>query len=117
MQKRWGLRPHQFQPPGCIKVPELIYIAQGLSLIHIFFRADAEVWTKDYNDPSILWIVRRYGDEELHAVFNFSDYPKTVWMPEKAEYTNLLSGGTDEIVTMDMPGWGFLWMKKKGQLL
>ena len=45
--------------------------------------------------------------------FNFSDYPKTVWMPEKAEYTNLLSGGTDEIVTMDMPGWGFLWMKKK----
>ena len=81
------------------------------------FSADAEVWTKDYSDPSILWIVRRYGDEELHAVFNFSDYPKTVWMPEKAEYTNLLSGGTDEIVTMDMPGWGFLWMKKKGQLL
>ena len=51
--------------------------------------------------------------EELHAVFNFSDYPKTVWMPEKAEYTNLLSGGTDELATVDLPGWGFFWMKKK----
>ena len=77
------------------------------------FGADAEVWTKDYSDQSILWIVRRAQGEELHAVFNFSDYPKTVWMPEKAEYTNLLSGGTDEIVTVDMPGWGFFWMKKK----
>ena len=77
------------------------------------FNADAEVWTKDYSDQSILWIVRRAQGEELHAVFNFSDYPKTVWMPEKAEYTNLLSGGTDEIVTVDMPGWGFFWMKRK----
>ena len=77
------------------------------------FNTDAEVYTKDYSDQSVLWIIRRAEGEELHAVFNFSDYPKTVWMPEKAEYTNLLSGGTDEIVTMDMPGWGFLWMKKK----
>ena len=66
------------------------------------FNTDAEVYTKDYSDQSVLWIIRRAEGEELHAVFNFSDYPKTIWMPEKAEYTNLLSGGTDEIVTMDM---------------
>ena len=77
------------------------------------FNADAKVWTKDYSDQSILWIVRRAEGEELHAVFNFSDYPKTVWMPEKAEYTNLLSGGMDDIVTVDLPGWGFFWMKRK----
>ena len=55
--------------------------------------------------------------DKIDQVCPACGYPKTVWMPEKAEYTNLLSGGTDEIVTMDMPGWGFLWMKKKGQLL
>ena len=76
------------------------------------FNADAEVWTKDYSDQSILWVVRRAGNEELHAVFNFSDYPKTIWMPETAEYTNLLTGSTGEVTTADLPGWGFLWMKK-----
>lgn len=79
----------------------------------VVFSADAEVWTKDYSDQSILWIVRRYMDEELHAVFNFSDNAKTVWMPEKAEYMNLFSGSTDEIETVDIPEWGFLWMKKR----
>ena len=77
------------------------------------FNADAEVYTKDYSDRSVLWVVRKAKGEELHAVFNFSDLPKTIWMPEKEEYTNLLSGGTDELATVDMPGWGFFWMKRK----
>lgn len=77
------------------------------------FNTDAEVYTKDYSDQSILWIVRKAEGEELHAVFNFSDYPKTVWMPETAEYTDLLTGKTAEVTTVDMPGWGFFWMKKK----
>lgn len=77
------------------------------------FNADAKVWTKDYSDQSILWIVRRAEGEELHAVFNFSDYPKTIWMPEMAEYTDLLTGRTAEVTTVDLPGWGFFWMKKK----
>ena len=75
--------------------------------------ADAEVYTKDYSDNSILWIVRRAEGEELHAVFNFSDEGKTVWMPEKAEYKNLLTGRMKEVETVEMPGWGFFWMKKK----
>lgn len=77
------------------------------------FDSDAEVFAKDYSDQSILWIVRRLGAEELHAVFNFSDYGKTVWMPEKAVYTDLISKRTEEVETVEMPAWSFIWMKKK----
>ncbi len=74
------------------------------------FSADADVHTKDYDDTSILWIVRSRGGKTLHAVFNFSDDAKTIWMPETAEYTDLVSGETAEIATIAMPSWGFVWM-------
>ena len=74
------------------------------------FSADAEVYTKDYNDQSILWVVRKAEGRTLHAVFNFSDYGKKVWMPEKGRYTDLLTGRTGEVETVDLPGWGFMWM-------
>ena len=79
------------------------------------FNADAEVYTKDYNDNSILWVVRKAEGEELHAVFNFSDSGKTIWMPEKAEYTNLMTGIAEEVKTVELSGWDFLWMKRNLQ--
>ena len=76
------------------------------------FNTDAEVYTKDYDDTSILWIVRKAEGEELHAVFNFSDEGKTIWMPEKAEYTDLVTGKREEIETVELSGWDFVWMKR-----
>ena len=76
------------------------------------FDVSARMRTKDYSDTSILWIVRAGEAEELHAVFNFSDEPKHVWMPEKAVYTDLLTGETAEVETVDLPAWGFFWMKR-----
>ena len=76
------------------------------------FGADAEVWTKDYSDTSILWVVRRAGDEVLHAVFNFSDEGKTIWMPEFRAYTDLATGVTEEVETVELSGWDFIWMKE-----
>lgn len=76
------------------------------------FDADAEVYTKDYSDPSILWIVRKTDKEELHAVFNFSDADKTVWMPEVTEYTDLMTGKKETVEKTVLPAWDFLWMKK-----
>lgn len=75
------------------------------------FHADADVCTKDYSDPSILWIVRKTEKETLHAVFNFSDEDRTIWMPEKKEYRNLLTGKLDVIEHTVLPSWNFLWMK------
>ena len=77
------------------------------------FDADAEVYTRDYDDTSILWIVRKAGGEEFHAVFNFSNQGRKIWMPEKANYTDLLTGKTCEIETADLDGWDFVWMKRK----
>ncbi len=76
------------------------------------FNTDAEVYTKDYSDRSILWIVRKAGGEELHAVFNFSDCDKEVWMPEVTEYENLITGEKTVIEKTGIPAWGFLWVKK-----
>ena len=75
------------------------------------FNADAEVYTKDYSDQSILWVVRRSGGETFHGVFNFSDEGRKIWMPVKAEYTDLLTGCTKELETVELPGWGFAWLK------
>ena len=76
------------------------------------FNADAEVEVVDYSDPVILWIVRRAGGETLHAVFNFSDEPRTIWMPAVREYTDLVTGVTEEVETVDLQGWDFIWMKE-----
>ena len=76
------------------------------------FNTDAEVYTKDYSDRSILWIVRKAEGEELHAVFNFSDCDKEVWMPEVTEYENLITGEKTVIEKTGIPAWGFLWVKK-----
>ena len=77
------------------------------------FNVDAEVYTKDYSDTSILWIVRKAGGEEFHAVFNFSDYDKEIWMPEVREYEDLMSGKTEVVQKTVIPAWGFLWMKSR----
>ena len=68
--------------------------------------------TKDYSDTSILWIVRTAGGRALHAVFNFSDEDKTVWMPEAAEYTDLLTGERAAVETVELPAWGFFWLQR-----
>ena len=68
------------------------------------------VWTKDYDDPSVLWVIRRKGGRELHAVFNFSDEGKTLWMPWKTTCTDLLTGEKDDVASFELPGWGFAWL-------
>ena len=79
---------------------------------HAVFSADAEVYTKDYSDTSILWIVRKSEGRELHAVFNFSDEEKEIWMPEVTEYTDLLTGETEVIEKTRVQSWGFLWLER-----
>lgn len=74
------------------------------------FDADAEIYAKDYDDASILWIVRRAGSQTLHAIFNFSDEEKTIWMPERGVYTDLVSGKKQALETTTLHGWDFIWL-------
>ena len=73
------------------------------------FDADAEMGVVGYSDPAILWIRRRAGEKTLHAVFNFSDEDRTLWMPERADYTDLVSGRRAELETFDLAAWDFRW--------
>ena len=73
------------------------------------FDADAEMSVVGYSDPSVLWIRRRAGEKTLHAVFNFSDEIRTLWMPERGEYADLVSGRRDEFETFELAAWDFRW--------
>ena len=73
------------------------------------FDADAEVAIVDYSDPAILWIRRRAGEKNLDAVFNFSDEARTVWMPERAAYADLVTGETSAFQTFELAAWDFHW--------
>lgn len=76
------------------------------------FGAEATVSVRDVADPALLWIERELGSERLIAVFNFSDEGKTVTLPAAPAYTDLVSGATESVETVDMCGWDFMWMKR-----
>lgn len=77
------------------------------------FGSEAAWYPKDYSDSAVLWIVRERGEETLHAVFNFSGAFKTIWMPERARYRNLISGEQAELETFELPAWGFAWYERQ----
>lgn len=74
------------------------------------FDADADIYAKDYDDASILWIVRKAGSQTLHAIFNFSSEEKTIWMPERGVYKNLISGKKQILEMTTLHGWDFIWL-------
>ena len=74
------------------------------------FRADAEVTLPGSGSGSVLALCRRYGEGEMTAFFNFSEYPQTIFCPERP-MTDLVSGKRLEGGAMSMPGYGFLWLK------
>ena len=75
------------------------------------FDCDAEMTIQDYSDPAILWVVRRVGAEVLHAVFNFSDESKTLWMPFAGTYRDLVRDECATFETFEIPAWDFRWFK------
>ncbi len=77
------------------------------------FRAEADMWTIDTWDPSVLCIARSYQGEKLIGIFNFSEYDKTAWINETdGLYQDLLGGGLREARGVDVPGYGFFWLKR-----
>lgn len=75
------------------------------------FRADAEVSLLEPENRSVLAICRRYGGEELVALFNFSEHPQSARCPEHG-WTDLVSGQKVDGGFLTLPGYGFLWLKK-----
>ncbi len=81
---------------------------------HTVFDTNADVWVFDTWDDAVLGIVRAHGNEKLAALFNFSEFNKTVHLDEDGgRYTDLISGRKVEGAELDMPGYGVNWLLKK----
>lgn len=77
------------------------------------FMTNADMWTVETYDPSILCIGRYYEGEKMFGLFNFSEYDKTAWINETdGMYENMLTGEVRKAAGVDIPGYGFCWLKK-----
>ena len=78
------------------------------------FVSEADAWTIETWDPSILCIGRYYDGEKMIGIFNFSEYDKTAWIHETdGDYVELISGADKNPDSVDIPAYGFYYMKKK----
>ena len=77
------------------------------------FMSTADMWTIETWDESILCIGRYYEGEKIIGLFNFSEFDKTAWINEEdGYYQDLLSGKVRQAKGVDIPGYGFFWLKK-----
>lgn len=77
------------------------------------FDSDVAVYTYDVKDNAILGILRQNEEERFIGLFNFHDEPRTAWMEEPGEYTNLLTNEQVTVRDLLIPGHDFLWLSKK----
>lgn len=78
------------------------------------FMTEADTWTIETWDQGVLCIGRYYEDEKMIGIFNFSEMDKTAWINETdGEYVDLISGDIMEASGVNVPGYGFYWLKRK----
>lgn len=74
------------------------------------FSQEAEVYTYDVHNDSILGILREYKGERFIALFNFSESEQTAWMQEEGIFRNLVNGEIVEVKDPVLKGYEFVWM-------
>lgn len=77
------------------------------------FSQEAEVYTYDVHNDSILGILREYKGERFIALFNFSESEQTAWMQEEGIFRNLVNGEIVEVKDPVLKGYDFVWVKYK----
>lgn len=78
------------------------------------FMSNADTWTIETWDPGILCIGRYYEGEKIIGLFNFTEHDKTAWINETdGDYVDLISGEDRNPVGVNIPAYGFYYMKKK----
>ena len=77
------------------------------------FSQEAEVYTYDVHNDSILGMLREYKGERFIALFNFSEHEQTAWMQEDGIFRNLVNGEIVEVKDPVLEGYEFVWMKYK----
>lgn len=78
------------------------------------FVSNADTWTVETWDNSVLCIGRYYQGEKLLGLFNFSEFDKTAWIDENdGDYVDLISGQERRARGVDIPAYGFYYLKRK----
>ena len=96
------------------KVFQGLYNLEQIRKTEKVFYSDADFWTIETWTPEVLCICRCYGDEKLIGLFNFSEYDKTAWINETdGEYVDLLSGAPAKASAVDIPAYGFYYIKRR----
>ncbi|MCR5073501.1 MAG: alpha-amylase family protein [Clostridiales bacterium] len=95
--------------------PEGILFSQLLRLeelrgSHRVFDGGADTWIVNTGDDGVLGIGRYYRGEKLVALFNFSEWDKTVSVDELGDFTNLISGDETDKYIVRIPSGGFAWL-------
>lgn len=76
------------------------------------FMSNADTWTVETYDPSVLCIGRYYDGEKIYGLFNFSEADKTAWINEiDGDYVDLISGKRMKASGVDIPAYGFYYLK------
>ena len=74
------------------------------------FDADADTWVLDTGSDQVLGIGRYWRGEQLLALFNFSDQPRTAWLHDDKRYTDLVSGKECGVREIRMKAGEFRWL-------
>ncbi len=78
------------------------------------FVSNADTWTIETWDSSVLCIGRYYEGEKIIGIFNFSEYDKTAWINETdGEYVDLISGNRMKACGVNIPAYGFYYLKRE----
>lgn len=78
------------------------------------FVSEADMRTLDTGVREALCIERRYGGERMLGIFNFSEHEKTVRIGrEQGDYIDLLAEKERKITEIDVPAYGFYYLKEK----
>ncbi|MDO5409516.1 MAG: alpha-amylase family protein [Lachnospiraceae bacterium] len=77
------------------------------------FVSNADTWTLETWDSGVLSIGRYYEGEKIIGIFNFSEFDKTAWINENdGLYEDLISGRKMEARGVNIPAYGFYYLKK-----
>lgn len=78
------------------------------------FVSNADTWTIETWDPSVLCIGRYFEGEKIIGLFNFSEFDKTAWIHETdGIYVDMISGNEMEASGVNIPAYSFYYLKKK----
>lgn len=77
------------------------------------FVSNADTWTVETGDKSVLCMGRYLDGDKIIGLFNFSEYDKTVSVSETDDgYADMISGKEMNLNEIIIPAYGFYYLKK-----